>query len=558
MKLTIRTRLIVAFTVLVGIAGLMYYLGTTNTENLNDRLNRVVNVNVKRMNLASKIAEDVQYLTKREKDMILTPEKDRLQDLVNDFDKRESDMESRVEALRTISDEQGVEVVDEFTAKWAEYQKNFRQIKNLAVIINTDSASMIARQISRTTARATALDAVGVINKIVKKNEASLAEVALETDELYDQGKSNMLGLLIISMLVAGAVAFWIITSIASSIAKAKDALKAVSEGNLTIEIENSTQDEIGELLDYLQNTVEKLKEVISSVSSAADNIASASEQMSGSSQQMSEGSTEQAASAEEVSSSMEEMAANIQQNTDNAQQTEKIAMQAADDVQEGSRAVNQTVESMRKIAEKITIIGEIARQTNLLALNAAVEAARAGEHGKGFAVVAAEVRRLAERSQVAANEINELSGSSVAIADKSGKLLEQIVPNIQKTSRLVQEISAASMEQNAGAEQVNGAIQQLNQVIQQNAAGAEEMASSSEELSSQAEQLKETVGFFNVGNTLAGRSYQKSKVKKHKVVNVSHFNANQLKVKKAAASQTGLNLDLSANDSLDADFQRY
>jgi methyl-accepting chemotaxis protein len=195
----------------------------------------------------------------------------------------------------------------------------------------------------------------------------------------------------------------------------------------------------------------------------------------------------------------MEQMAANIQQNTDNAQQTEKIALQASEDIREGNQAVNQTVESMKTIAEKITIIGEIARQTNLLALNAAVEAARAGEHGKGFAVVAAEVRKLAERSQIAANEIDGLSKTSVAIAEKSGKLLEQIVPNIQKTSRLVQEITASSIEQNTGADQVNSAVQQLSQVIQQNAAASEEMASSSEELSSQAEQLQEAISFFKI-----------------------------------------------------------
>ncbi len=557
MKLTIRTRLISAFVILIGLLSFVYYLGATNTNELNTQLNFIVQQSTQKLLLSSQLAEDVQFITKREKDLILTRKREDMEEILAQTDKRMEGMNERLEMLKAVEDEGGREDVAIFEEKLEAYLKEYKKIRKLAYTDNTDSASAEAYKLSATTAREAGAAAVDFLYFRVKNNQQELDEIATQTDQLYEEGNNLMLSSLGVGIFISILMAFWIITSIASSIAKAKDALKAVSEGNLTIEIENSTQDEIGELLDYLQNTVEKLKEVISSVSSAADNIASASEQMSGSSQQMSEGSTEQAASAEEVSSSMEEMAANIQQNTDNAQQTEKIAMQAADDVQEGSRAVNQTVESMRKIAEKITIIGEIARQTNLLALNAAVEAARAGEHGKGFAVVAAEVRRLAERSQVAANEINELSGSSVAIADKSGKLLEQIVPNIQKTSRLVQEISAASMEQNAGAEQVNGAIQQLNQVIQQNAAGAEEMASSSEELSSQAEQLKETVGFFNVGNTLAGRSYQKSKVKKHKVVNVSHFNANQLKVKKAAASQTGLNLDLSANDSLDADFEK-
>lgn len=557
MKLKIKTRLIVAFVVLVAISGLMFYMGTENTLNLNDRLNTIININVKRMNLAAKIAEDVQFLTKREKDMILTPEKDRLEDLVEVFDKREAELNARVEELKAISDEKGIEILDSFNDNWSAYMKSFKEIKHLAVMVNTDSASMIARQISRTTAREAAMGAVDIVSRIVKKNETALAEAKVETDMLYEEGRTNMMILLVISVVIAVSIALWIINSISSSIAKAKAALKEVSNGNLLVEIENYSKDEIGELLDYLKGTVDKLKEVISSVTSAADNIASASEQMSSSSQQMSEGSTEQAASAEEVSSSMEQMAANIQQNTDNAQQTEKIASKAAEDVQEGSRAVNQTVDSMKKIAEKITIIGEIARQTNLLALNAAVEAARAGEHGKGFAVVAAEVRKLAERSQVAANEINELSSSSVAIADKSGKLLEQIVPNIQNTSRLVQEISAASMEQNAGAEQVNNAIQQLNQVIQQNAASAEEMASSSEELSSQAEQLRDTVSFFNVGNSMSSRKFgsrNKSKNPGPVAAKMSGYSVSAPKPKK----ELGIQLDLGGSDANDADFERY
>jgi methyl-accepting chemotaxis protein len=194
-------------------------------------------------------------------------------------------------------------------------------------------------------------------------------------------------------------------------------------------------------------------------------------------------------------------MAANIRQNADNAQETEKIARKAADDAEKSGTAVTQAVAAMKQIAEKINIIEEIARQTNLLALNAAIEAARAGDHGKGFAVVAAEVRKLAERSQEAAKEITELSGSSVEVAEHAGKMLDILVPDIYKTAELVQEISAASNEQNTGAEQINRAIQQLDHVIQQNASASEEMASTSEELSSQAQYLMESMGFFRTGD---------------------------------------------------------
>lgn len=272
---------------------------------------------------------------------------------------------------------------------------------------------------------------------------------------------------------------------------------KSMANGDLTVNIDKRSDED--ELLESLSAMIHKLREIIGTVTSSARNVSSASQEMSSSSQQVSQGASEQASSTEEVSSSMEEMTSNIQQNTDNAQQTEKIAAKAAEDIDEGSKNVNQTVEAMKQIAEKVSIIGDIAFQTNILALNAAVEAARAGEHGKGFAVVAAEVRKLAERSQHAAGEIDELTGSSVAIAEKSGKLLEEIVPDIQKTSKLVQEITAASTEQNSGADQINNAITQLNEITQQNAAASEEMATASEELSSQSEQLLDIVSFFKI-----------------------------------------------------------
>lgn len=249
-----------------------------------------------------------------------------------------------------------------------------------------------------------------------------------------------------------------------------------------------------------MQSMTNKLKDVISSIRNSSNNITTGSRELSDSSQQLSQGATEQAASAEEVSSSMEQMGANIQQTTDNANQTEKIAQKVNEDAKESGIAVGEAVVAMREIASKISIIEEIARQTNLLALNAAIEAARAGEQGKGFAVVASEVRKLAERSQIAAAEITSLSSSSVIVAERAGTLLDTLVPNIQKTSELIQEISSASIEQSSGIDQISVALTQLDNVTQQNAASSEEMAATSESLAQLAGDMNQLISFFSLG----------------------------------------------------------
>ncbi|MCP4399981.1 MAG: methyl-accepting chemotaxis protein [bacterium] len=368
---------------------------------------------------------------------------------------------------------------------------------------------------------------------------------------------------------LAGIITYIAANRIATPVIHTAGIAQQLSDGNLNIEAEITGKHEIGQLQQAIKVMIETLRNVVLNIQQASKQMSTESLGMSSSAAEMSQGATEQAAASEEASSSMEQMVANIRQNTDNSLQTRTIAVKAANDAKESEQAVSDAVDAMREIANKIAVIEDITRQTRLLSLNATIEAARAQEHGKGFAVVAAEVRSLAERSQTAATEITQLANSSVAVAEKAGEKLEKLVPDIQKTAELVQEISAASMEQDSGAEQINRAIQQLDQIAQQNTATAEELSSTAEGLASQAERFQSVIAFFDVSQfnraalteeKLFSKSFlQESEA--HKEEKAFHKDGKRAQEKehgRPSSSLIDLDRDREVGDNYDDEFERY
>ncbi|MBK6264554.1 MCP four helix bundle domain-containing protein [Marivirga sp. S37H4] len=667
--MTIKTKLIVSFILLIFFAGLIFLLASINMSGLNKRINRIADSTAQKIKHGARVNREIINIAQAEKDLILTESSEEMERLIRQIEQKQLDVESRLKFISDNSEEEGKNIINNFSAKWNAYLGNLASVQQLALantntkaraisnnevltalnksqsylekitddlrksgdnnmafvafeisslltelyseqknmISQRDMERMLAveqktenlaqklemlsaklsnnisgsnktlldnfnrqydkfldydKEVKRLTKENSNIKAFDLANTIGKKlHDDALAEMVKlvdlndnqltidkeNSDTAYASANLQMIVILILSTVISILIAWWIITTITSGINNAKFVVGRVAKGDFSKDVEINSKDEIGEMMksiqymiikirgsvelaqkiadgnltmdlkndknregdldDALEQMLEKLKEVAITIRTGADNIASASHQVSSSSQQLAEGSQEQASSTQEASSAMEQMSANIQQSKDNAQQTNAMATKAAEDIRNSRDHVNESVKAIDLIAEKISVISEIASKTDLLALNAAVEAARAGEHGKGFAVVAAEVRKLAERSQKAAIEIDEISVATVEKARKSGKMLNDVVPDIEKTAELIKEISASSIEQSTGSEQVNSSLQQLSEVIQENASASEELASSSEELNSQAEEMKAAVGFFKLSADNNGAS---------------------------------------------------
>ncbi|MCF3638632.1 methyl-accepting chemotaxis protein [Rhizobium sp. TRM95111] len=495
MRFTIKLKLFLAFgfmlAVLIGTAG----YGIMSLGSLNTTLSDVLNGPAERLKLAQQLSNLQLQQIRQQKNMLSAAnaaESNRYIGLSDDARKK---FDEAFEQVLGKATEQGKVLWNKLQGFTTDFRRDDDRIRALAL-----AGDMVAAtRVSTVDARAATNEIDQLLGEVVELEAGRLDAAEMDADAQYQATRTIMVSVAAIALLVAVSVAMWIVISINRGLNRAVGVVQNVSDGDLTRFAEVTTKDEVGDLLGHVNTMIERLRGVVADALSASDNVSSGSQELSSSSEQLSQGATEQASSAEEASASMEEMASNIKQNADNAAQTEKIARQSAKDAEASGQAVGRAVGAMRTIAEKISIVQEIARQTDLLALNAAVEAARAGEHGKGFAVVASEVRKLAERSQAAAAEISALSGETVSVATEAGEMLNRLVPDIRKTAELVSEISAACREQDIGASQINEAIQQLDKVTQQNAGSSEQMSATSEELAAQAEELQASIAFFRV-----------------------------------------------------------
>ncbi|MGX5721236.1 methyl-accepting chemotaxis protein [Shinella zoogloeoides] len=598
MRLTIKLKLGLAFGFLIALLCISAGIGIRSLSEMNTLRNDLIEGPIQQDDYSNDLAAAFDGLGLAEADLLLATTLERT-------NKAKATIAAEREAFEKALNDGQNDATGEFKAKWQEirdFWDDYLAINDRIVSLMGSGQRDMALEINQTEGAVAADKLDGMTAALANLTEQAIKDSDTVADAGYETAFYTLVILTLSALVLSVGAALWIALGINTGLRKIRNVAEAVAVGDLDQNVEIRTNDEIKDLVDTinvmtgnlrntatiadqiangdltvtpkalsdkdtlgisLESMVERLRGVVADALSAANNVSSGSQELSASSEQLSQGATEQASSAEEASASMEEMAANIKQNADNAAQTEKIARQSAKDAEASGEAVGRAVGAMRTIAEKISIVQEIARQTDLLALNAAVEAARAGEHGKGFAVVASEVRKLAERSQAAAAEISTLSGQTVSVATEAGDMLNRLVPDIRKTAELVSEISAACREQDIGASQINEAIQQLDKVTQQNAGASEEMSGTSEELAAQAEELQTSIAFFRVDRAAgvpasaqrrpapaAARPAAKS------AATPARKSDNSVNAQQARARGFALDMSMGGPDADDADFR--
>lgn len=536
MRATIKAKLAGTFVIIIAMMMIVVGISISRLNELNSAITDLISGPAKRQELSLQVQGETAKMLRIERSLMLAESPAQLREYIGLLDKSRNTLDRLIDDGNARASEAGKPYWADLREKW----DALKPIDSEVVTKITGGDKAGATFVSLNAGRAAGNKMEAIVDRLVKMNQDVMRKTDQDTNVLYAEARSMLLFAAALALLIAIGGAVWISRIVSVGLSKIGVAVNAVAVGDLNNDVAVTSNDEIKDLVDTvnkmtanlrlsaaladkiadgdltvehqplsdkdtlglaLVRMVERLRGVVSDASAAAENVAAGSQELSSSAEQVSQGATEQAASAEEASASMEQMAANIKQNADNAAQTEKIARQSSKDAEASGQAVDKAVEAMRTIADKISIVQEIARQTDLLALNAAVEAARAGEHGRGFAVVASEVRKLAERSQSAAAEISAVSGDTVKAATEAGEMLTKLVPDIRRTAELVSEISAACREQDIGATQINQAIQQNDQVTQQNAGASEQISSTSEELAAQAEELQASIAFFRVSS---------------------------------------------------------
>jgi methyl-accepting chemotaxis protein len=497
MRFTIKAKLAGTFVLLFALWGVSTFMAIQSLRSASEQYSKAVDVDVEHMLeiediVAAKL--NVRALVGRILVTMPNPPADHLPKLRDKLIAQAGEVDRLIALLRDTTDDPALlKAVEEFDAIHKEAYQLQSRIVQLEFAGQTDAAATAfhteAQVMQERIGESLAAMRELVKDKVHARQEANLVD--------FNSAKTNLMLLFAVSVVAASILSTMIVIGLSRGLTKSVALASKIAEGDLRDTAELTGNDEISDLLKAQNEMVVKLREVVGSVNSAVRNVASGSSQMAATSEELSQGASEQASATEESSAAVEQMAANIKQSAENASLTEKMAVKSADDARASGKAVAEAVQAMQTIADRIMIVQEIARQTDLLALNAAVEAARAGEHGRGFAVVAAEVRKLAERSQTAAAEISSLSASTVRTAASAGEMLLGLVPDIEKTSALVTEISVASRELATGSSQISMSIQQLDKVTQENTSAAEQLASSANELASQADALADAIGFF-------------------------------------------------------------